>query len=311
MTAGILLVGCAGSGDAASGESPTATAGASSTATAGHAATSGATDTASGATGSAAGSAVGSGGSAGGSAGSAGGSGGSAKAAPGGAAAVSGVVTVYAAASLTASFTELAKTFEQQHKGASVRLSFDGSSTLVTQLRGGAPADVFASADEKNMAKATDAGLAGDPVAFASNTLQIAVAPGNPKKITGLKDLASSELTTVLCAPEVPCGSAAGAAEKAAGVDIRPVSEEQNVTAVLTKIETGEADAGLVYKTDVSSAGGKVAGVDFPQAAAAVNTYPIVALNDAPNPAGAAAFVELVTSAQGQNVLARYGFGKP
>lgn len=226
-------------------------------------------------------------------------------------AAVSGEITVFAAASLTGSFTELAKVFEQQHPGSTVRLSFDGSSTLVTQLRAGAPADVFASADEKNMAKATGAGLAADPVPFASNTLQIAVAPGNPKQITGLKDLTSTGVTTVLCAPDVPCGSAARAAATAAGVELAPVSEEQNVTAVLTKVQTGEADAGLVYRTDVSSAGGSVEGVDFPQAAAAVNTYPIAALRDAPNPAGAAAFVALVSGAEGRQVLERYGFGKP
>lgn len=225
---------------------------------------------------------------------------------------ISGTVTVFAAASLTASFTALADEFKKNHPGVDVTLSFDGSSTLVTQLIGGAPADVFASADQKNMTKATDAKLiAGIPMLFASNILQIAVAPGNPKRIAGLADLAKPDVLTVLCAPEVPCGSASHIALDAAKVTVKPVSEEQNVKAVLTKVSTGEADAGLVYKTDVSSSGGKVDGIAFPEASEAVNKYPIGVLADAPNAAGAQAFVDLVTSDAGQKVLAGLGFGAP
>ncbi|WP_029137729.1 molybdate ABC transporter substrate-binding protein [Nakamurella lactea] len=225
---------------------------------------------------------------------------------------VTGTVTVYAAASLTASFDALAKDFEAKYPGTTVKLSYDGSSTLVTQLIGGAPADVFASADEKNMAKATDASLlAGTPALFASNTLQIAVAPGNPKKISGLADLAKSDVVTVLCAAEVPCGSAAHTALDAAKVTVTPASEEENVKAVLTKVSTGEADAGLVYKTDVAASAGKVDGIDFPEAAQAVNKYPIGVLKTAPNAAGGQAFVDLVTSDAGQKVLAGFGFAGP
>lgn len=225
-------------------------------------------------------------------------------------AAISGTVTVLAAASLKASFDALAAQFEKAHPGATVKVSYDGSTTLATQITGGAPADVFASADQKNMA--TVAGLAiGTPTLFASNTLQIAVAPGNPKKITSLADLAKSGVLTVLCAPVVPCGRAAHTALDAAKVTVKPASEEQNVTVVLTKVQTGDADAGLVYRTDVSSAGGKVLGVDFPEASKAVNQYPIAALKAAPNPVGAKAFVDLVLGPDGQKTLAGLGFAKP
>jgi molybdate transport system substrate-binding protein len=226
--------------------------------------------------------------------------------------AIIGTVTVYAASSLKKSFDTIGAAFEKQHPGSKVQISYDGSSTLVTQLTGGAPADVFASADEKNMTKLTDAGLpAGTAELFASNTLQIAVAPGNPKAITGLADLAKDGVVTVLCAAEVPCGGAAHTALDAAKVTVDPASEEQNVTAVVAKVSTGEADAGLVYKTDVSASGGKVDGVDFPESSQAVNKYPIVALKAAPNAAGAAAFIDLVTSAEGRKVLAGSGFAAP
>jgi molybdate transport system substrate-binding protein len=225
---------------------------------------------------------------------------------------ISGTITVYAAASLKKSFDAIGAEFEKAHPGSTVQLSYDGSSTLVTQLTGGAPADVFASADEKNMKKLTEAKLqSGTPTLFASNTLQIAVAPGNPKKIAGLADLAKSGVLTVLCASEVPCGSAAHTALDAATVTVKPASEEQNVTAVVTKVSTGEADAGLVYKTDVAAAGGKVDGVKFPESNQAVNKYPIVALKGAANAAGATAFVDLVTGPEGQKVLAGFGFAGP
>jgi len=225
---------------------------------------------------------------------------------------ITGTVTVYAAASLKKSFDAIAAAFRTAHPGAEVRLSYDGSSTLVTQLIEGAPADVFASADQKNMQKLTDAGLqAGTPTLFASNTLQIAVAAGNPKKISRLADLGRPGVLTVLCAPEVPCGSAAHTALDAAKVTVEPASEEQNVTTVVAKVATGEADAGLVYRTDVSAAGDKVDGVNFPESNQAVNSYPIVTLKGAANVAGAAAFVILVTGLEGRKVLARFGFAAP
>ncbi|WP_442923459.1 molybdate ABC transporter substrate-binding protein [Microbacterium sp. KUDC0406] len=175
--------------------------------------------------------------------------------------ALSGDLTVYAAASLSGAFDELAKEFSAEHPDVTVKpISYDGSSVLATQLIGGAPADVFASADEKNMAKVTDAGLAADPVDFAANVMQIVTAPGNPKGITDLASLTAEDLTVVLCAPEVPCGTASQTLLKNAGVTLTPASEEQNVTAVLTKVSSGEADAGLVYVTDVKAAGSGGAG---------------------------------------------------
>ncbi len=165
-------------------------------------------------------------------------------------------LTVYAAASLTASFGQLADEFEREHPGTEVQLSFGGSSDLVTQIQEGAHADVFASADLATMQKLTDDDLAdGDPQDFATNTLEIAVPPGNPAGIRGLADLAAPGVNLVVCAPEVPCGAATRAVADAAGVTLNPVSEEQSVTDVLAKVTSGEADAGLVYRTDVQAAG--------------------------------------------------------
>lgn len=223
---------------------------------------------------------------------------------------LSGTLTVFAAASLKTTFDELRTTFMAQHPAVKFpEINYDGSSTLVTQIQDGAPADVFASADEKNMDKVSS--LVTDRVDFASNTLRIAVAPGNPKHITSLADLAKSGVVTVICAPEVPCGNAANTALAAAGVTLKPASEEQNVTAVLTKVSTGDADAGLVYATDVEASGGSVEGIGFPQAAKAVNVYPIAAISASKNQAAAKAFIELVTGAEGQKVLAAAGFEKP
>ncbi|MFC4137970.1 MULTISPECIES: molybdate ABC transporter substrate-binding protein [unclassified Microbacterium] len=225
---------------------------------------------------------------------------------------LSGDLTVYAAASLSGAFDELAKEFSAAHPGVTVKpISYDGSSVLATQLIGGAPADVFASADEKNMAKVTDAGLAEEPVDFAANVMQIATAPGNPKGITDLASLTAKGLTVVLCAPEVPCGAASQTLLKNAGVTLAPASEEQNVTAVLTKVASGEADAGLVYVTDVEAAGDAVTGIPIDGADAATNVYPIAALKDAPNADAAAAFVAFVTSPEGRAVLEEFGFEAP
>lgn len=218
-------------------------------------------------------------------------------------------ITVYAAASLTDSFTEIAEQFETANPGVTVRLNFAGSSDLVAQIQQGAPADVFASADTTNMDRAKADGLVqGRPVDFATNVLQIATPPDNPAGVESLGDLTDPRTAVVLCAPHVPCGAAAVAVEQAAGLDIEPVSEEQSVTDVLNKISTGEADAGLVYLTDVVRAGGDVLGIDFTESASVVNTYPIASISA---DARAAEFVAFVTGADGQSVLRDAGFGAP
>ncbi|MFF2272327.1 molybdate ABC transporter substrate-binding protein [Agromyces sp. NPDC058136] len=235
--------------------------------------------------------------------------------------ALTGELTVYAAASLQGAFDELASEFEARHPELDVLpITYDGSSVLATQLIEGAPADVFASADEKNLAKVSDAGLIdGTGEVFATNVLEIAVAPGNPLDIDSLDDLADgattesggAPATVVLCAPEVPCGTASQTLIEAAGITLTPASEEQNVTAVLTKVRSGEADAGLVYVTDVEAAAGEVDGIEIDGADAATNSYPIAVLTGAPNPEAAAAFTEFVNSADGQRILASFGFGAP
>lgn len=221
-------------------------------------------------------------------------------------------IIVFAAASLKKSFTEISERFKTDNPGTDVEFSFAGSSDLVTQLTQGATADVFASADTKNMQKATQGGLvAGDPVNFASNTLTIAVAPGNPKNIHSFQDLTTPGLNVVVCAPQVPCGSATQKVEQATGVKLTPVSEESQVTDVLNKVETGQADAGLVYVTDAMAAGNKVTAVPFPEAAGAVNTYPIAVLKGSKNADVARKFVDLVTGDAGQKILSAAGFAKP
>lgn len=227
-------------------------------------------------------------------------------------AAATGKIIVFAAASLQKSFTDIGAQFKIANPGASADFSFAGSSDLVTQLTQGAPADVFASADTKNMDKVARAGLlAGDPVNFASNTLTIAVAPGNPKKISSFQDLTRPGLDVVVCAPQVPCGTATQKVEQATGVQLKPVSEESSVSDVLNKVTTGQADAGLVYISDAIGAGGKVTAVPFPEAAGAVNTYPIAVLKGSTNPALARKFVDIVTGAAGQTILSQAGFAKP
>ncbi len=222
-----------------------------------------------------------------------------------------GTLTISAAASLSAAFDEIAQSFHEQYPGVQVLpISYDGSSTLATQIIGGAPVDVFASADENNMNKVVDAGLAQDPQVFATNTLVIAVPAGNPAGIESLADLAKPGATVVLCAPEVPCGAASQKLLSAAGVSVTPVSQEQNVTAVLTKVAAGEADAGLVYATDVKGRD-DVDSLTPEGAGSVVNRYPIVALTDAPDAAAAAAFVAYVRGERGQQILAAHGFGAP
>ncbi|WP_405374698.1 MULTISPECIES: molybdate ABC transporter substrate-binding protein [unclassified Microbacterium] len=220
--------------------------------------------------------------------------------------AVSGSLTVYAAASLKTSFDEVAEAFTAQHPGIQISPVYDGSSTLATQIDAGAPADVFASADAATMATVSEFTLS--PQVFASNTLVIVVPAGNPQKVTGLGDL--SRVVTVLCAPEVPCGAASATLLAAADVTVDAASLEQNVTAVLTKVAAGEADAGLVYATDVVGRD-DVASVVPEGSDDVVNEYPIAALTDAANPGAAAAFVDFVLSDAGQKILRDRGFGAP
>lgn len=225
-------------------------------------------------------------------------------------------LNISAAASLQRSFDEIAQQFENDHPGVEITLSYDGSSTLATQIVEGAPVDVFASADERNMQTVVDEGLASAPQIFATNTLVIAVPAKNPANVTGLEDL--KNVVTVLCAPEVPCGGASETLLENAGVDVTPASLEQNVTAVLAKVAAGEADAGLVYRTDVVD-DDDVESIEPRGAADVVNKYPIAALSQASEQNGAEAsdarqtaasdFVAYVLSADGQGVLARYGFG--
>ncbi|MFI1358390.1 molybdate ABC transporter substrate-binding protein [Streptomyces sp. NPDC020898] len=225
---------------------------------------------------------------------------------------VSGAVTVFAAASLKESFTTLGEAFEKKYPGTKVTFSFGGSDSLAASITGGAPADVFASASPKTMAIVTDAkDAATTPATFVRNQLEIATLPGNPDRIASLKDLTRSGLKVVLCDKEVPCGAAAQKALDASGLKLTPVSYEQDVKGALTKVELKEADAAVVYKTDVNAAGDKVEGVDFPESAEAVNDYPIVLLKDAPNAVAAKAFIELVRSPDGQKVLTGAGFLKP
>ena len=222
-------------------------------------------------------------------------------------------LTVYAAASLTSTFEQIGTEFEKQHDGVKVEFSFAGSSDLAAQIQQGAPADVFASADTANMDKlsAPDDLIGDGPENFASNTLEIAVPPDNPAGITSLQDLTEDGVNLVVCAPEVPCGSATQKVAEAAGLTFTPVSEEQSVTDVLNKVTTGEADAGLVYVTDVKGAGDAVQGITFPESADAVNVYPIATVADSKHADLAREFMDLVLGEAGQTVLAEAGFAGP
>src|SRR4051812_15724462 len=219
-------------------------------------------------------------------------------------------LTVFAAASLRQTFTTLGQQFEQANPGSKVTFDFAGSSDLVTQLTNGAPADVFASADENTMTKLVDATLVrGTPTVFATNTLTIAVPPGNPAGIAGFADLARPGTSVVVCAPQVPCGTATEKVEQATGTTLKPVSEESSVTDVLGKVTAGEADAGLVYVTDARGAGAAVQAVPFPGSASAVNRYPIAVTASSGQADLARRFAEYVTSPAGQQVLHDAGFG--
>ncbi|MDQ6774307.1 MAG: molybdate ABC transporter substrate-binding protein [Candidatus Dormibacteraeota bacterium] len=225
---------------------------------------------------------------------------------------VKGKITVLAAASLTAAFNQIGGDFQKQHAAASVAFSFAGSPTLVTQIQQGSPADVFASADEANMAKVTNGLLAvGTPTIFAQNRLQIVVAAGNPKHITSLADLAQPSIKVVVCAPGVPCGTYATQAFTKAAVKVTAVSQEDNVKSVVTKVSLGEADAGIVYVTDVKAGGSTVQGVDIPDTENVVAKYPMVQLKAATNAASAQAFIAYVTGSQGRQTLTKFGFLPP
>jgi molybdate transport system substrate-binding protein len=223
-----------------------------------------------------------------------------------------GKITVFAAASLTESFTQLGKDFQAANPGVKVTFNFGGSSALAQQINQGAPADVFASAAPTNMKQVTDAGgITAGPVTFAKNRLEIAVPAGNPGKVTGLADFGKQQLTIALCAEQVPCGAAARKVFQTAGITAAPDTLEQDVKAVLSKVSLGEVDAALVYKTDVRAAGSKVEGIEFAEADKAINDYPIAPVAKAPNPAGAKAFIDYVLSDKGRAVLSNAGFDGP
>jgi molybdate transport system substrate-binding protein len=220
-----------------------------------------------------------------------------------------GEIKVFAAASLTAAFTRIGEQFTAANGGTKVTFNFAGSQALATQIQQSAPADVFASADIPNMDKVKD--LVGTPQNFASNQLQIVVEKGNPKGVEGLDDLANADLKVVLAAPEVPAGKYAAEALGKAGVTVKPVSAEDNVKAVVTKVSLGEADAGIVYVTDVTAGGDKVEGVDIPEQLNVRATYPIATVKASQARDQAQAFMDLALSAEGQQVLKEHGFLPP
>jgi len=222
---------------------------------------------------------------------------------------VSGDVVVFAASSLTEAFTEMATAFEADHREAHITFNFAGSGDLVTQIGQGAPADIFASADDANMKKLTDAGeTVGDPVSIAKNTMEIIVEKGNPKGIATVADLAKPDTIVVLCADTVPCGRSAAAVLRNAAVTLTPKSLEDKVKGVVTKVTAGEADAGIVYVSDVRAAGDAVSGVEIPTDINVINDYPVTLTKEARNPAAATAFMTFMTSAAGHAILAKHGF---
>lgn len=216
-------------------------------------------------------------------------------------------LTVFAAASLTGSYNQIGKSFHKAHPNVTVRFSYAGSQDLVSQLSAGAPADVLATADTKSMAKATKASLVGPTTEFATNTLTLITPAGNPAKVTGL-DSSLDKAKLVTCAPAVPCGNATKELATKLKVTLKPVSQEQAVTDVRGKVESGEADAGIVYRTDAKASGKKVDTVAIRDADQVVNHYPIATVKDSKNAAAAKQFVGYVTSAPGQKVLADAGF---
>jgi molybdate transport system substrate-binding protein len=237
----------------------------------------------------------------------------------GGRTVIGGTLTVFAAASLTDVFTELGQRLEERNPQLDVRFNVAGSSALAAQIEQGAPADVFASADEAQMARVTDAGLAGEAELFASNRLMLAFPLDNPAGIDqpdsggipSLADMLDRDVTLAVCAPEVPCGAAAAEILERVGLADAPDTYEDDVRAVLTKVQLGEVDAGLVYRTDVLTAKDDVGARAFREAEAARNRYPVAVLDDAPNPTAARAFVDLLLSDEGHQALTDAGFFEP
>jgi molybdate transport system substrate-binding protein len=218
---------------------------------------------------------------------------------------------VFAAASLTEAFTQLGKQFEAAHPGDKVTFSFGPSSGLATQIISGAPADVFASASAKNMQEVVTAGDASAPTDFVKNVMEVAVPPANPAHVKSVNDLAKSSVKVALCQPQVPCGVVAAEVFKNAGITVKPVTLEVDVKSVLTKVELGDVDAGMVYVTDVMGAGSKVMGVPIPASVNASTTYPIATVSKSSHQSIAQAFVAYVLSPAGQQVLTADGFQKP
>lgn len=222
-----------------------------------------------------------------------------------------GSLTVYAAASLTETFTTLGKQFEDAHPGTHIVFNFGPSSTLATQIQQGAPVDVFASASKKNMDAVVKSGDASKPATFVTNTMEIAAAPGNPAHISNVADLAKRSVKVALCDPAVPCGAVAQKVFANAGLTVKATSLEVDVKSTLAKVELGEVDAGLVYVTDVKAAGSKVVGIPIPASVNASTAYPIAALTHAKNSALAAQFVAFIQSAAARAVFAGAGFSTP
>lgn len=222
-----------------------------------------------------------------------------------------GTITVFAAASLTTAFTTLGKRFQAAHPGSTVRFSFGASSTLAQQILAGAPADVFASASPKNMSQVTAAGAAAGARVFATNTAQIAVAPAVAGTVTSIRDLARSGVKVALCQPQVPCGALAQTVLAKARVAVKPVTQGLDVKSTLAYVTGGEADAAIVYVTDVKAAAGKVTGVRIPAEFNAGTAYPIVTVRAGKHAALATAFQDLVLSTAGQRVLRQAGFAAP
>jgi len=223
-----------------------------------------------------------------------------------------GTLVVFAATSLTDAFNQIADQFQAANPGVTVKFNYNGSSSLATQITQGAPADIFASASPTNMKTVTDQSLESTtPKIFAANQGEIMVEAGNPSHVTSLSDLANPALKVVTCAPTVPCGALATQIFENAGVTVKPVSQEQNVGGVVTKVSLGEADAGIVYVTDVKANGNKTAGVPIPANQNATTNYPIAEIKGAPNPTAAAAFMSYVLGPSGQQVLKSFGFLPP
>jgi molybdate transport system substrate-binding protein len=222
-----------------------------------------------------------------------------------------GTITVFAAASLTESFTQLGKQFEAAHPGDTVKFSFGPSSGLATQITSGAPADVFASAAPGNMDDVVSAGDAASPQNFAKNTMEVATPPDNPGNVESVKDLADDSVKVALCQPQVPCGVVAAEVFKNAGITVKPVTLQPDVKSVLTQVETGNVDAGMVYVTDVQAAGSKVNGVTIPASDNASTLYPIATINSSKHKSIAQAFMNYVLSPAGQQVLKAAGFESP